>query len=198
MNIQLEKWIGDFGNEYTKRNLLSESLVKKRAGTLKQIIEPLKPLGIIEVGCNLGLNLAALSTFVPFPNFICGVEPNERARRAVELGGMKVFPDCGQDLRFMDEFADLVFTVGVLIHCQIEEVQKIVGEMRRVSRKYLLFMEYFNKTDEEVEYQGLKGMLWKRNWPEHFKLWDLEKQISCGFAGKDQGFDNVYWWVYKK
>jgi spore coat polysaccharide biosynthesis protein SpsF len=197
-DLQLERWMGKFGDDYTKRNPLSEALIKKRAEVLRQIIEPLRPVGIIEIGCNMGINLGALLTFLPFPNFVCGVEPNEVARRVAEVSNLKVFPDCGQNLKFPDEFADMVFTSGVLIHCALGEAEKIVREMRRVSKKYLLFLEYFNKTDEEIEYRGETRLLWKRNWPDHFKAWGLGKQISCGFAGKDQGFDDVHWWVYKK
>lgn len=195
---QLERWMGKFGDDYSKRNVLSESLIKKRAEVLKQIIEPLRPVGIIEIGCNMGFNLGAILTFLPFPNFVCGVEPNDRARRVAEISNLKVFPDCGQNLKFPDEFADILFTCGVLIHCELGEAGKIVREMCRVSKKYLLFMEYFDKADEEIEYHGEGGLLWKRNWPDHFKAWGLRKQISCGFAGKDQGFDDVHWWVYKK
>ena len=198
MSFQLQKWMGEFGNAYTKRNIPTESLIKGRIEVLKQIIEPLNPMGIIEVGCNIGINLVAIHSFLGFPNWACGVEPNERARRTAEIGNIKVYPDCGHDLKFVDDFADLVFTVGVLIHCELGEAEKIVREMSRVSKKYLLFMEYFNKVDEEIEYRGETGLLWKRNWPEHFKAWGLGKQISCGFAGKHQGFDDVHWWVYKK
>lgn len=198
MNPQINAWIGKFGDDYTKRNVPTESLIKGRIEVLKQIIEPLKPMGIIEIGCNIGINLIAIGTFLRLPNWLCGIEPNERARRIAEIGNLKVYSDYGHALKFVDKFADLLFTCGVLIHCELGEAEKIVVEMVRVSKKYLLFMEYFNKTDEEIEYRGEKGLLWKRNWPEHFKTWGLNKQISCGFAGKHQGFDDVHWWVYKK
>jgi len=190
--------MGKFGDDYTKRSTISESLLKRRAETLKQIIDPLRPMGIVEIGCNIGINLVAISIFLAFPNWVCGVEPNERARRIAEISNMKVYPDSGQNLKFLDEFADLLFTCGLLIHCELGEAEKIVREMMRVSKKYLLFMEYFNKIDEEIDYQGENGLLWKRNWPEHFKAWGLGKQVSCGFAGKARGFDDVHWWVYKK
>ncbi len=201
MNLQLDAWTGKFGDEYTKRNPISPELIQKRAKTLENIIKPLAPVSILEVGCNIGLNLIACLSFMRPPAVLAGVEPNLRARRVAEMSGMqifKVFPDAGQELGFFDSFFDLILTCGVLIHCELGEAEKIVGEMRRVSKKYLLFMEYFNKTDEEIEYQGEKGLLWKRNWPDHFKAWGLSKQISCGFAGKQQGFDDIHWWVYKK
>ncbi len=201
MNPQLDAWTGAFGDEYTKRNLISPELIKKRTKTLSAIIKPLNPASVLEVGCNMGLNLISCLGFLQLPAVVAGVEPNQKARRIAEMSGMqafKVFPDVGQNLGFFDEFFDLVFTSGVLIHCELSEAEKVAKEMLRVARKYVLFMEYFNKADVEIEYRGVKGLLWKRNWPEHFRTWGFGKQISCGFAGKEQGFDDVHWWVYKK
>ena len=156
------------------------------------------PVGVLEVGCNIGGNMVALLTFMQLPGYVVGVEPNDRARRVAEMSGMKVFPDIGQDLLFFDNFFDLVFCCGVLIHCDLKEAEKIAHEMYRISKRHILFMEYFSEKDQEVEYRDQKGLLWKRNWPEHFKAWGLGKQVSLGFASKNQGFDDVNWWVYKK
>lgn len=201
MNPQLAAWTGEFGNNYTQRNQINPELIKKRAKTLEIIIKPLTPVSILEVGCNIGINLIACLPFMRPPAVVAGVEPNLKARRIAEITGMqafRVFPDIGQNLEFFDSFFDLVFTCGVLIHCELSDAEKAAKEMLRVAKKQVLFMEYFNKTDMEMEYQGIKGLLWKRNWPEYFKSWGFGKQISCGFAGKDQGFDDVHWWIYKK
>lgn len=190
-----------FGDEYTTRNQVTPELVKKRSKTLAAIIKPLAPASILEVGCNIGINLISILPWMPSPSVVVGVEPNEKARRVAEITGMqvfKVFPDSGQKLHFFDNFFDIVFTCGVLIHCDLSDAEKMAREMLRVARRYVLIMEYFNKQDQEIEYQGLKDLLWKRNWPEHLRSWGYGKQISCGFAGKDQGFDDVHWWVYKK
>ena len=201
MNPQLAAWIGEFGDEYTQRNRLTPELIQKRTKVLESIIKPLNPASVLEVGCNIGLNMIACLPFMRPPAVISGVEPNLKARRVAEMTGMqafKVFPDVGQKLEFFDNFFDVVFTCGVLIHCELTDAEKIAKEMLRVARKYVFFMEYFNKVDMEIEYHGIKGLLWKRNWPEHFKDWGYGKQISCGFSGKEQGFDDVHWWVYKK
>ncbi len=199
--MQLEQWTGEFGDNYTKRNFLSPELIKKRSKKFEEIIKPLIPVSLLEVGCNIGLNLIACLSFMRPPAVLAGVEPNQKARRVAEMSGMqafKIFSDVGQNLNFFDGFFDIVLTCGVLIHCELSDAEKISREMLRVARKYVLFMEYFNKADEEIEYRGIKGLLWKRNWPEHFKNWGFGKQISCGFASKEQGFDDVHWWVYKK
>ena len=198
MSNQLDRWTGTFGDDYTQRNKVSQELIQKRAETLYKIISPLMPVSILEVGCNYGTNLMACLPFMQPPAVMVGVEPNEKARRIAEIGGLNVYPDCGQDLHFFSDHFDLVFTCGVLIHCELEDAEKIVKEMLRVARRHVLFMEYFNKVDEEIEYRGETGLLWKRNWPEHFRQWGLGKQVSCGFANASQGFDDVHWWVYKK
>lgn len=181
--------------------MIQPEVLQKRSRTLESIIRPLAPVSILEVGCNVGFNLIACLSFMRPPCVLAGVEPNQKVRRIAEMSGMqafKVFPDVGQDLQFFDNFFDLVFTCGVLIHCDLPDAEKIAREMLRVARKNILIMEYFNKDDVEVEYRGIKGLLWKRNWPEKLKSWGYGKQVSCGFAGKEQGFDDVHWWVYKK
>jgi len=175
--------------------------MKKRAKVFETILKPFNPVSVLEVGCNIGINLISCLTFMFPPAVVAGVEPNRKARRIAEIVGMqafKVFEDIGQNLDFYDSYFDVVFSCGVLIHCDLRDAEQVAKEMLRVARKYVLFMEYFNKKDEEVEYRGVKGLLWKRNWPEYFRSWGFGKQVSCGFAGKDKGFDDVHWWVYKK
>jgi pseudaminic acid biosynthesis-associated methylase len=195
---QLEYWTGRFGTEYSKRNPVTLEIVEKRGEFFKKVLDKLKPVGILEVGCNVGLNLASIGMIVKVPNYVVGVEPNEPSRRAAEISGLRVYPDFGQDLKFADESFSLVFTCGVLIHLDESSITKVIREMIRVSRKYLLFIEYYSETDLEVEYHGMKNMLWKRNWPKWLEACGVTKKVDSGVLPRSTGFDNCHWWIYEK
>ncbi len=192
--------MGNFGNDYTRRSLLTPDILFNRSIALGNILAQLKddPTSILEVGCNIGGNLLALKPHIFPPGVIIGVEPCERARRIGLINGLTIFSDCGQELHFMDNFFDLVFTCGVLIHCQIEEARKIVEEMNRVSKRLLMFMEYWHEEDEEIPYRKEIELLWRRPWDKHFKNWGLGYPILKGFLNKEMGFDNVNFWIYSK
>ncbi len=200
MDSQLERWTRDFGNDYTRRSMLSPDILFKRSIAFGTIFGKLEndPISVLEVGCNIGGNLLALKPHVLPPGVIIGVEPNERARRIAVINGTFVFPDSGQELNFQDSFFDLVFTCGVLIHCELGEAEKIVWEMKRVSKRLLMFMEYFAETDEEIPYRKETEMLWRRPWPLHFQNWGLGNPIMSGFLTPEEGFDNVTLWIYQK
>lgn len=200
MNSQLERWMGNFGNKYTRRSILSPKIIIDRSIAFANILFQLKEvqISVLEVGCNIGGNLLALKPYFPPPGFIIGVEPNEMARRIAQINDCIVFPDCGQKMNFMDRFFDLVFTCGVLIHCELSEAEKIVEEMNRVSKRYLMFMEYYEEQDREIPYREETELLWRRPWSEHFKKWGFDKPISSGFLPPEMGFDNVHWWVYER
>ena len=60
---QLDAWRGDFGNSYIDRNAQSAAGVSERARMWARVFERLPqgaPTSILEVGCNIGLNLRAL------------------------------------------------------------------------------------------------------------------------------------------
>jgi len=63
---------------------------------------------------------------------------------------------------FADASIDLVFTAGVLIHVPPEQLERAQREVHRVSRKYILAVEYFSARPEAVEYRGHAGM--RRYW----------------------------------
>jgi hypothetical protein len=62
-----------------------------------------------------------------------------------------------------------------------------------------LCAEYFAPREEEVEYQGRKGLLWRRPygdfWVDNFDL----DYVSHGFLwNRVDSMDNVTWWLFRK
>ncbi|MFH1894720.1 MAG: pseudaminic acid biosynthesis-associated methylase [Patescibacteria group bacterium] len=194
---QLKIWEKKFGKDYTDRNIVDP---KKRIKTLKKIIGGLDIKTVLEVGCNRGHNLIALSKIDKYQSI--GIEPSGYAIR----DGKKIgdFPliirgDCFE-IPFIDSYFDLVFTCGVLIHVAPKDLSRAINEIYRASKKYILAIEYCGKKDENIFYRGHGNLLWKRNFKKHFlKLKPGLKYLGGGhLEDKRDGFNDCDWLLFKK
>ena len=96
---------------------------------------------------------------------------------------------------------DLVFTCGLLIHIRPDQLFDVCQELMRVSRRYLLCMEYYATRPEEVVYRAHKGLLFKRDFGGFLLDHWIDLQfVDYGFLWKrgEPAFDNVTWWLFKK
>jgi pseudaminic acid biosynthesis-associated methylase len=203
---QLELWRSKFGNEYLERDsnrIHAEGqrrLIRDWGKMLAHAQAP-APRSALEVGCNIGRNLVALRHLV---EELHGVEPNQKAceiaRSLPELSEVAITEGSGFELPYEDESIDLVFTSGVLIHVAPADLGRMVDEIVRVSRRYVLCNEYFSPKPEEVNYRGLEGHLFKRDFGRFY----LERHpnlriLDYGFLWKllDAGDDST-WWLFSK
>jgi len=205
-NKQVDLWSSDFGYDYAQRSgnqISDESLraqVRNWGRMLQTAIAP-APQSALEVGCNIGQNLVALANYM---GELHGIEPNEQvvelARRHPALRGADIRSGHGGALPFADSSIDLVFTVGVLIHVAPDNLAKVVDEIVRVSRHYVVCAEYFSPTPVEIQYRGMEGYLFKRDFGSYY----LERHPSLRV--RDYGFfwkpldhsDNTNWWLFEK
>ncbi len=67
------------------------------------------------------------------------------------------------DSNFKNESFNLVFTLGVLIHINPDQLLEHMAKIYGYSKKYILIGEYFNRTPISIEYQGKKEKLFKRD-----------------------------------
>jgi pseudaminic acid biosynthesis-associated methylase len=167
----------------------------------RSIVDGLRVKRVLEVGCNRGHNLVALSEILKPTVEFAGVEPNslalQIARRSTDRAGF--LAGTVYDLPFKNECFDLVFTCGVLIHIPNEKLKKALNELERVASRYLLLIEYFSEQDEEISYRGRTGLLWKRNFPRHMMHACEElTTVRQGYLGRDEGFDRTHWWLMEK
>jgi len=202
---QVLKWKSDFGNEYIDRNEPTEERIKIRLLGLTRIFDSIKyspPSSILECGCNIGLNLRALSRFSSASLF--AIEPNGKAREILikdnVLPEESLFDTDIEHLPFDDASIDLVFTSGVLIHVPPERLEKAYSEIYRVSRKHIMAIEYFSKNPETLEYYGNADLLFKRDFGA---LWldlypDLKPIDEGFFWSRTTGFDDATWWIFEK
>ena len=201
---QIDLWTSDFGREYAARNPITDQgnrrLMRRWARMLSQAIAPF-PASVLEVGCNLGRNLAAL---LPMVAEVHAVEPNvevmERARADPRLAGARIQAGSAFDLPFADGSIDLVFTSGVLIHIAPEDLPRAVDEDVRVARRYVLCVEYFSHEPVAVPYRGLEGQLFKRDFGQYYlDRHPALRVLDYGFFWKPvDAADNSNWWLFAK
>jgi SAM-dependent methyltransferase len=180
----------NFWTAYTLRQPRTDAAEELRA-TLKPWLANIR--SVLEVGCNRGDNLAAFNGEWP-PT---GVEPNKTARALALEAGYRVYEDKAEHLRFLRNSYDLVFTVGVLIHLDDSKLDKALKEIHRVSRRYILAVEYKADTPTPVDYRGVRAGIWKRNYGFEYlaRFPDLEL-LEYGDAGA--AFDDCTYWMFEK
>ena len=206
----IQEWSGDFGTAYhTDRNASNWESIKNRSRLFGDIFQAMEnankanpspqpfPASVIEVGGGCGDNLRAIDMIYERsrqPIKLMSCDPNEAARKAM-ADVATVLPGDLSQLPYADDAADMVFTSGVLIHVPPADLPRALSEIHRVSKRWVLSIEYFNHVPEEIQYRGQSGMLWRRDWGEAWLAqFPTLKPIGYGFCWKRMtGLDNVHW-----
>jgi pseudaminic acid biosynthesis-associated methylase len=176
-NVQLrEFWAGKFGDEYVDRSNEFEKvnrIYKENTGiSLEQVYQKFfdkidKDAAILELGCNVGLNLNLLQRF-GFRD-LTGVELNKKAyETAIQYNSKIKFINSSIEDFASNDLYDVVFTAGVLIHINPTILPAVVKKMIGLTRKYIFGFEYFSENPIEVEYRGYPKALWKQDFVKLF------------------------------
>lgn len=175
---QVKTWKGYFGDNYIDRNPKNIDELDKsyfdnfgitRSSLNQEFLSNLpKDMKILEIGCNIGAQLTGLQK-LGFTN-LTGIEISEKA---LELGkqinkGINFMKESALDIPFKENYFDIVFTSGVLIHISPDDLGKVIDEMYRASKKFIWCYEYFSENCQEIEYRGNKNLLWKNNFMKLF------------------------------
>lgn len=203
MTNPVEAWRGSFGNAYIERNDLTRDRQIRKLREWSRLLDSLgsrQPKSILEVGANVGQNIAALSTLTDAT--LSAVEPNEKARKTLVETGLlapeNIHDGIAQELPFEDRSFDLVYTYGVLIHVDPETLLDACREIHRVTRRFILCGEYFADSPTEKPYRGEKGLLFLRDfgafWMDNFP--DLEL-VDYGFFWRRVDNDSMNWWIFE-
>ena len=178
---QEEFWSGEFGNSYAERNASDGDRIAKQI-MFSQIIRNVPRIqSVVELGCNIGLNLLALKAINS--NFeVAGYEINKKAViKAKEWNVGEIFEESVITKIVSPKEYDLSFTSGVLIHINPDELGMVYDNLFNLSKKYILISEYYNPTPVIVEYRGHADKLFKRDFAgEMIDRFDL-KLIDYGF-----------------
>src|SRR3989338_5000301 len=167
---QQKFWQSNFGQEYTERNNYGPKQLDdfyrrtyglSRSQMNNDFLVKLQVGNILEVGCNAGNQLRLMQKH-GFDN-LHGLELQSYAvRRAKELTqDINIIQGSAFDLPFKDNYFDLVFTSGVLIHINPKDLKKVMAEIYRVSKKYIWGFEYFSEKHQAINYRGNVDYLWK-------------------------------------
>jgi pseudaminic acid biosynthesis-associated methylase len=190
-------WSSDFGDAYVDRNAAAGNL---RGPFWQEFLSEFPVTSVLEVGCNLGANLHWIAQTLPRKQ-VWGIDVNEKAlqRLQADLPGINAVWSAARDLPFRDRWFDIAFTMGVLIHQPEATLSLVMAEIVRCSRRYVLCGEYFAAETVEVPYRGQPGALFKRNYGRIYQEQFPELQlIKHGFLGRDEGWDDVTWWLFER
>lgn len=215
MNSELEFWQGEGGASYLRRNEATEAEVNARS---KALHHPIYHVGatlppftwkselrlesgtILEVGAGPGANLLALKRVCPKARLFA-IEPNPVARKHLEgLGVAEVYDGHAGAICAADSSFDLVFTAGVLIHIHPDRLVDCMREIVRVSKRFVLAIEYFAPTCEPVLYYGAER-IWRNDFGRLYTEKCGLKFVDSGFfwrAPGEAGYDNTVWWLGEK
>ncbi|MBU3126672.1 pseudaminic acid biosynthesis-associated methylase [Clostridium tagluense] len=199
-NYQKSIWNGNFGKEYTERNIYSPTELDEfyldtygfsRTDMNLLFLDEMnkEKCRILEIGCNVGNQLRSLQE-MGFKN-LYGIElQNYAVERAKELtNNINIIQASADDIPFKDGFFDLVFTSGVLIHISPENVVKILEEIYRCSNKYIWGFEYYSENYSEIKYREKENILWKTDFSnlylKRFHRLKSLKQINYKYVNNE-------------
>ncbi len=192
-------WAGDFGDVYTERNAVD---TEARKPFFRKVLSMTGPINsVCELGANKGHNLGTLKCINPALQ-ITGVELNPQALAVLQtLEGITAVHSAIQDFKSTQSY-DLVYTCGVLIHLNPDDLPATYQKMVQLSSKYILINEYFNPSPVALEYRGHAEKLFKRDFGREF-LEANEGQVRVveyGFLWQtaEPAWDNTTWWLFEK
>ena len=201
-NSQEEFWANEFGDNYIDRNSNKELLASNIVFFSKIFSQQqIKLESILEIGCNIGMNLLAIKEI--FPNLhINGIDINERAIELLQKSqkNFNLKSTSINNFETQEKF-DLVLTKGVLIHLNPNDLNKTYEKIYNLSKKYILICEYYNPSPCSIPYRGNDDKLFKRDFAGEIlnKYSDL-KLVNYGFAYNRDIFsqDDLTWFLIKK
>jgi pseudaminic acid biosynthesis-associated methylase len=198
---QEEFWAGEFGSKYISRNQRNQ-LIDANVVLFKKILSAAPQVNsIIELGCNIGLNLQSLNRINEGFD-LCGFEINETASKlASDLNIANIFTGTVLDKIESEKKYDLSFTKGVLIHINPDSLNLVYENLFNLSTRFIVVCEYYNPHPVVVSYRGNEDRLFKRDFAgELIDKYNL-RLIDYGFTyHRDNYFpqDDLTWFLLEK
>ena len=195
-------WAGKFGDEYITRNMSTELLASNMAFFSRLLSRVTQINSILELGANIGLNLRVLKTLLPKVES-SAVEINKKALEILtsNINKGKVYNQSILDFK-VDYQRDFVFTKGVLIHLNPDELKNVYQTLFDSSQKYICIAEYYNPSPVSLTYRGYEGYLFKRDFAgELMDKYPSLQLVDYGFAyHRDNNFkqDDITWFLISK
>jgi pseudaminic acid biosynthesis-associated methylase len=175
---QSETWRGEFGSQYSERNLLSppdlDHLYQRSYGIKRTVLNQRfladipRTASILEVGCNLGNQLIPLHE-MGFEN-LAGIDVQEAIVNKAQsrIPWASVTQGSALKIPFPDASFDMVFTSGLLIHIAPQDLPVAMNEIYRCSKRWIWGFEYHSPQMTEVPYRGHSELLWKTDYARFY------------------------------
>jgi pseudaminic acid biosynthesis-associated methylase len=194
-------WSEQYAEDYIKKNAEFDAILGVQAWE-KMLASTSGITSLLECGCNIGRNIDSLDRLLPSASKSI-IEISKPAFDFVSNRHALAQKFNGSILESSLEGSfDLVYTMGVLIHINPDELLANLQKVYNYSNKYLLFGEYFNRTPIMLDYQGQKNRLFKRDFGklviENFPVKLLDYGFLWGHIYDAAGFDDVTWWMFEK
>lgn len=197
---QEDFWAGEFGNSYISRNE-SDLLLASNISLFAEVFSSLDviPSSFLELGANIGMNVRAIQKLVPDADF-CGIEINQQACSILADTGCEVIESSILNAVIADQF-DFVFSKGVLIHLNPDQLRPTYKKMYDWSKRFILIAEYYSPTPQGITYRGNIDRLFKRDFAGEFL--DMFPEVTL----RDYGFvyhrgtypqDDITWFLLEK
>ncbi len=202
LNEQQLFWKEKYSKEYISRN--SNYLLDSGIKCWAKMLERAENINsILECGSNIGRNIKILNYVLPSASkSIIEISPEPYQIVTTNYTIDQSFNGSILESSFDRAKFDLVFTSGVLIHIHPDEVLANMQKMFEYSSKYILMVEYFNRTPVMIEYKGEMNKLFKRDFGKLFIESFPVKLVDYGFLWghlyDDAGFDDVTYWLFEK
>ena len=196
-------WSGEFGSEYSSRNI-GASLEAGKLAMFASIIRRTSDVKrILELGCNVGLNLRVLRQLCPHLVRLTGVEINPIAcGKAREVDGADLIEGSLLQADLEKGAWDLSFTSGVLIHIHPDDLPRAYSQLYAASSRYVLVAEYYSTTPVTLSYRGHEGKLFKRDFcGDMLEAYPDLSLVDYGFIyRRDPVFpdDDISWFLMEK
>jgi SAM-dependent methyltransferase len=163
------KYNTDIWNEYTQEN--ESSFQKSLSNFIYDTSLVLGAKKVLEAGCNVGNNLRSF----PSDSNVFGLDMNEKAliKAKSQLPNFNFKQGTLTKIPFEDNYFDLVFTRGVLIHIHPDEMNDVMKEILRVSKKWIFNLEYFGEDNKMIKWKRGDELLWYRDMTKRWREFDV-------------------------
>lgn len=196
-------WAGEFGKEYSKRNIGDQWIANNTAFFSKILSRTDKIKSVIEFGSNIGLNLKAIANLLPEAE-LSAIEINTEAVNELEAWGRlsKIYHESILDFDNEEKTWDLALIKGVLIHINPDQLPGVYEKLYQCSNKYILVAEYYNPTPVTLSYRGHDEKLFKRDFAgEIMDMYPDLRLVDYGFSWhRDPLFPqgDITWFLLEK